>query len=60
MSMSRLEHRTPCARFERFFPPVPYLGNVLNGLGAVIGDPVNCVKMLEADEAIIVFPEGAA
>ncbi|TXH04792.1 MAG: acyltransferase family protein [Nevskiaceae bacterium] len=50
--------RTPRAMIERFFPTVPYLGNVLNGLGAVIGDPVNCVKMLEADEAIIVFPEG--
>lgn len=50
--------RTPRAMIERFFPTVPYLGNILNGLGAVIGDPINCVKMLEAEEAIIVFPEG--
>ena len=50
--------RTPRAMIERFFPTVPWLGNVLNGLGAVIGDPINCVKMLENEEVIIVFPEG--
>ncbi|MGH8456948.1 MAG: 1-acyl-sn-glycerol-3-phosphate acyltransferase, partial [Stenotrophobium sp.] len=31
---------------------------LMNAWGGVIGDPVNCVKMLENDEAIIVFPEG--
>jgi 1-acyl-sn-glycerol-3-phosphate acyltransferase len=46
------------AMIERFFPTVPWLGNYLNALGGVIGDPVNCVKMLEMEEAIIVFPEG--
>jgi 1-acyl-sn-glycerol-3-phosphate acyltransferase len=50
--------RAARAMIERFFPTVPYLGNILNSWGAVIGDPINCVKMLEADEAIIVFPEG--
>lgn len=50
--------RAARAMIERFFPTVPFLGNLLNGLGAVIGDPLNCAKMLEADEAIIVFPEG--
>ena len=50
--------RAPRAMIERFFPTVPYLGNLLNGFGAVIGDPLNCVKMLEGEEAIIVFPEG--
>jgi 1-acyl-sn-glycerol-3-phosphate acyltransferase len=46
------------AMIERFFPTVPWLGNYLNALGGVIGDPVNCTKMLEMEEAIIVFPEG--
>ncbi|MDR3417897.1 MAG: lysophospholipid acyltransferase family protein [Nevskia sp.] len=46
------------AMIERFFPTVPWLGNYLNALGGVIGDPLNCSKMLEMDEAIIVFPEG--
>ena len=50
--------RAARAMIERFFPTVPWLGNILNGFGAVIGDPVNCVKMLQNDEAIIVFPEG--
>lgn len=50
--------RAARAMIERFFPTVPYLGNLLNAVGAVIGDPVNCAKLLDHDEAIIVFPEG--
>lgn len=50
--------RAPRAMIERFLPTVPWLGNLLNSLGGVIGDPANCVKMLEAEEAILVFPEG--
>ncbi|MGH8461813.1 MAG: lysophospholipid acyltransferase family protein [Stenotrophobium sp.] len=50
--------RAARAMIERFFPTVPWLGNILNGFGAVIGDPINCVRMLQNDEAIIVFPEG--
>ncbi|HEU0196289.1 MAG TPA: lysophospholipid acyltransferase family protein [Nevskiaceae bacterium] len=46
------------AMIERFFPTVPWLGNFMNSIGAVIGDPVNCERMLESDEAVIVFPEG--
>lgn len=50
--------RIPRAMIERFFPTVPYLGNMLNQMGAVLGDPVNCAKMLANGEAIIIFPEG--
>lgn len=50
--------RAARAMIERFFPTVPWLGNLLNAFGGVIGDPVNCSKMLEGDEAILVFPEG--
>lgn len=50
--------RAARAMIERFFPTVPWLGNILNAWGGVIGDPLNCAKMLENDEAIIVFPEG--
>ena len=50
--------RIPRAMIERFFPTVPWLGNLLNEVGAVLGDPVNCAKMLANDEAVIVFPEG--
>ncbi|OZG73402.1 glycerol acyltransferase [Hahella sp. CCB-MM4] len=50
--------RLPRAMIERFFPTVPYLGNILNQMGGVLGDPVNCSKMLARNEAVIVFPEG--
>ncbi|MDT0497140.1 lysophospholipid acyltransferase family protein [Algiphilus sp. W345] len=46
------------AMIERFFPTVPWLGNWLNAIGGVIGDPVNCGRMLEREEAVVVFPEG--
>lgn len=46
------------AMIERFFPTVPWLGNFVNALGGTLGDPVNCERMLEMDEAVIVFPEG--
>ena len=50
--------RLPRAMIERFFPTVPFLGNFLNQIGAVLGDPDNCAKMLENGEAIVAFPEG--
>ncbi len=50
--------RAARAMIERFFPTVPYLGNLLNAVGAVLGDPANCARMLDNDEAVIVFPEG--
>ena len=50
--------RVARAMMERFFPSVPFVGNILNSIGAVVGEPVNCRKMLESEEAIIVFPEG--
>lgn len=50
--------RAARAMMERFFPSVPFVGNALNSVGAVVGEPANCAKMLEAEEAIIVFPEG--
>lgn len=43
---------------ERFFPQAPFVGNILNEVGGVLGDPINCAKMLGREEAIVVFPEG--
>lgn len=59
-ALATREHqpRLPRAMIERFFPTVPYLGNFLNELGGVLGDPVNCAKILARGEVIIVFPEG--
>jgi 1-acyl-sn-glycerol-3-phosphate acyltransferase len=50
--------RAPKAMVERFLPSVPFIGNWLSSVGAVIGDPVNCDRMLDKEEAVIVFPEG--
>lgn len=50
--------RAPRVMIERFFPTAPVLGNVMNEMGAVLGDPINCVKLLHNEEAVIVFPEG--
>ncbi len=58
ISTSPYGARAPRAMIERFFPTVPFVGNALNALGAVVGDPLNCAKLLERDEIIIVFPEG--
>lgn len=58
MALNKHGPRLPRAMIERFFPTVPWVGNYLNAVGGVIGDPVNCAKMLDMDEAVIVFPEG--
>ena len=50
--------RAPRAMMERFLPTVPFVGNFLNQIGAVVGDPANCTRMLESEEVILVFPEG--
>jgi 1-acyl-sn-glycerol-3-phosphate acyltransferase len=50
--------RVPRAMIERFFPTVPWVGNLLAAWGSVIGDPLNAAKMLEHEELLIVFPEG--
>jgi len=50
--------RAPRLMVDRWVPTVPFLGNAFNEGGAVLGDPVNCAKMLQNEEAVIVFPEG--
>jgi len=50
--------RLPRSMIERWFPSVPFLGNWMSSVGGVIGDPKNCAKMLEREEALVVFPEG--
>lgn len=46
------------AMIERFFPTVPWLGNMMHQIGGIIGDPLNCINLLKREEAVIVFPEG--
>ncbi|MCU0691838.1 MAG: acyltransferase family protein [Polyangiaceae bacterium] len=47
------------AMVERWFSRLPYVSQVFSRAGVVLGDPVNCRNLLEADNAILVFPEGA-
>ena len=47
------------AMAERYFPTVPFLNEMFARGGVVVGDPINCRNLLEAENAILVFPEGA-
>lgn len=44
---------------EHFVPTVPFASYLMARWGQIIGTPENCRRLLEADEAILVFPEGA-
>lgn len=44
---------------ERFVPTVPFASYLLNRWGQITGTPENCRRLLENEEAILVFPEGA-
>ncbi|MBW1989156.1 MAG: acyltransferase family protein [Deltaproteobacteria bacterium] len=50
--------RIPRPMVERFFPTVPFVSKWLMETGSVIGDPVNCIRMLQREDAVVVFPEG--
>ena len=44
---------------EHFVPSVPFASYLFARWGQIIGTPDNCRRLLEQDEAILVFPEGA-
>jgi 1-acyl-sn-glycerol-3-phosphate acyltransferase len=44
---------------ERWFPTLPFVNVAFSRTGVVVGDPLNCRNLLEAGNAILVFPEGA-
>lgn len=44
---------------ERFVPTVPFVSTLLSRWGQITGTPENCRRLLEDEEAILVFPEGA-
>lgn len=43
---------------ERFVPKTPFVSVFLARCGQILGTPENCRRLLEAGEAILVFPEG--
>lgn len=44
---------------ERWVPSLPYVSTLFARLGQVLGTPENCRYLLENEEAVLVFPEGA-
>lgn len=44
---------------ERWVPSLPHVSRLFARLGQVLGTPENCRYLLEEDEAVLVFPEGA-
>ena len=44
---------------EYFLWKTPWLGLTAARMGTMVGTPSNCVSMLEAEQAVVVFPEGA-
>jgi 1-acyl-sn-glycerol-3-phosphate acyltransferase len=51
--------RAPKGMYERFIPTMPFFSQWFSMWGGTLGDPENCERMLENEEAIMVFPEGA-
>jgi 1-acyl-sn-glycerol-3-phosphate acyltransferase len=47
------------AMVEFFVPSVPFVSYLLARWGQITGTPENCRRLLAADEAVLVFPEGA-
>lgn len=43
---------------ERWVPTLPFVSTFFSRAGQVVGTPENCIRLLESDEAILVFPEG--
>jgi 1-acyl-sn-glycerol-3-phosphate acyltransferase len=46
------------AMVERFFTGLPFIGSWAAEGGAVLGDRQNCIKLLEKNQSVLVFPEG--
>ena len=46
------------ALVEKWVPTLPFVSTVMARCGQIVGTPENCRRLLAADEAILVFPEG--
>jgi 1-acyl-sn-glycerol-3-phosphate acyltransferase len=43
---------------EKWVPSLPYVSTFMARVGQIVGTPENCRRLLDAEEAILVFPEG--
>jgi 1-acyl-sn-glycerol-3-phosphate acyltransferase len=46
------------AMVERWIPTLPFVSTFMARCGQIVGTPENCRRLLAADEALLVFPEG--
>ncbi len=46
------------AMVEKWVPSLPYVSTFMARVGQIVGTPENCRRLLENEEAILVFPEG--
>ncbi|MCS6912867.1 MAG: lysophospholipid acyltransferase family protein [Myxococcales bacterium] len=46
------------AMVEKFIPRAPFVSYLFARWGQIVGTPENCLRLLEEEEAILVFPEG--
>ncbi|MBL9039066.1 MAG: acyltransferase family protein [Archangium sp.] len=46
------------AMVEKWVPTLPFVSTFFARVGQIVGTPENCRRLLERDEAILVFPEG--
>lgn len=46
------------AMVEKWMPTLPYVSTFMARCGQIVGTAENCRRLLAADEAILVFPEG--
>jgi len=57
--LERKKPRIPRAMVEKFVTDMPFVSYFLERMGQITGTPDNCRRLLSAEEAILVFPEGA-
>lgn len=57
-----LEHDPPRvvrSMVEKWIPRLPFVSIFMARVGQIVGTPDNCRRLLDREEAILVFPEGA-
>jgi 1-acyl-sn-glycerol-3-phosphate acyltransferase len=50
--------RVARAMVEKWVPTLPFVSTFMARCGQIVGTPENCRRLLAADEALLVFPEG--
>ncbi len=59
LMLDRDPPRIPRAMVEKFAVAMPFFSAWYTRWGQIVGLPDNCRRLLEAEEAVMVFPEGA-